>query len=71
VVAGLSEIDDMKKYKLVIQCGGCVVTHKQLINRLKLAIDADIPVSNYGMTIAWVNGIFDRVIEPFRKNQEH
>ena len=71
VVAGLSEIDDMKKYKLVIQCGGCVVTHKQLINRLKLAIDADIPVSNYGMTIAWVNGIFDRVIEPFRKIQEH
>ncbi len=71
VVAGLSEIDNMRNYKLVIQCGGCVVTHKQLINRLKLAIDADIPVSNYGMTIAWVNGIFDRVIEPFRKTLVH
>lgn len=70
VVAGLSEIDAMSNYKLVIQCGGCVVTHKQLINRLKQAIDANIPVSNYGMTIAYVNGIFDRVIEPFRKKAE-
>jgi hypothetical protein len=51
---------------MVIQCGGCVVTRKQLINRLRPAVNANIPVSNYGMTIAWINGIFDRVIEPFK-----
>ncbi len=65
IVAGLSGIIDMHQYSLVIQCGGCVVTRKQLINRLKPAVDADIPVSNYGMAIAWMNGIFDRVMAPF------
>ncbi|MBS4061475.1 MAG: [FeFe] hydrogenase H-cluster maturation GTPase HydF [Bacteroidetes bacterium] len=65
IVAGLSTIADIQQYKLVIQCGGCVVTRKQLLNRLKPAVDANIPVSNYGMTIAYLNGIFDRVMEPF------
>jgi [FeFe] hydrogenase H-cluster maturation GTPase HydF len=65
VVAGLSNVTDMQNYKLVIQCGGCVVTRKQLLNRLKPAVDANVPVSNYGMTIAYLNGIFDRVMEPF------
>ncbi len=59
-------IDD---YKLVIQCGGCVVTRKQLAGRLRPAIEAGIPVTNYGMSIAWINGIFDRVMEPFNKLQ--
>ena len=67
VVSGLSMISDISQYRMVIQCGGCVVTRKQLINRLKPAIDVNIAVSNYGMTIAYINGIFDRVIEPFRK----
>jgi hypothetical protein len=44
-----------------------VVTRKQLLNRLKPAVDANIAVSNYGMTIAYLNGIFDRVMEPFLK----
>jgi [FeFe] hydrogenase H-cluster maturation GTPase HydF len=65
IVAGLSTIAEIQQYKLVIQCGGCVVTRKQLLNRLKPAVDANIPVSNYGMTIAYLNGIFDRVMEPF------
>ncbi len=52
-------------YALVIQCGGCVVTQKQLNNRLLPFIKKNIPVSNYGMAIAYVNGIFNRVTEPF------
>lgn len=66
VVAGLTDIPEITNYRMVIQCGGCVVTRKQLINRLKPAVNANIPVSNYGMTIAYVNGIFDRVIAPFK-----
>jgi [FeFe] hydrogenase H-cluster maturation GTPase HydF len=66
VVAGLSNIPDLSIYKLIIQCGGCVVTRKQLINRLKPAMDKNLAISNYGMAIAFVNGIFDRVTEPFR-----
>ena len=40
---------------------------KQLINRLKPAIDAGIPVSNYGMAIAYMHGIFERAVAPFVK----
>jgi [FeFe] hydrogenase H-cluster maturation GTPase HydF len=67
IVSGLNHVTDMHTYKLIIQCGGCMVTRKQLLNRLKPAIDGNIPVSNYGMAIAYMNGIFDRVTLPFRK----
>ncbi|MFW6414488.1 MAG: [FeFe] hydrogenase H-cluster maturation GTPase HydF, partial [Verrucomicrobiota bacterium] len=58
VVAGLNELpQDIHDYAMVIQCGGCMITRKQLINRLKPAVDAGIPVTNYGMTIAYLHGI--------------
>ena len=57
----------IEEYQLIIQCGGCVVTQKQLNNRLKPAIRKGVAVSNYGMAIAYVTGIFDRVVEPFKK----
>ncbi len=67
VVSGLTDVgNEITDYSLVVQCGGCMVTKKQLKNRLKPAIDAGVPITNYGMTIAWVNGIFQRVTEPFR-----
>lgn len=65
-VAGLNVIQrDIRDYALVVQCGGCMITRRQLINRLKPAIDAGIPVTNYGMAIAYVHGIYDRAIKPF------
>ncbi|MCX6244023.1 MAG: [FeFe] hydrogenase H-cluster maturation GTPase HydF [Bacteroidetes bacterium] len=66
VVAGLDRIPgEMKEYSMVIQCGGCMITRKQLINRLKPAVDAGVPVTNYGMAIAYVHGIYNRAIAPF------
>ena len=65
VVSGLEKIDNIKDFAMVIQCGGCVVTKKQIELRLRPAIEAGIPVSNYGMTIAYVKGIFNRAIQPF------
>ena len=68
IVAGLNKIEtELNEYSLVVQCGGCMVTRRQLQNRLKPAIKEEIPVTNYGLAIAWMNGIFDRVTEPFRK----
>ena len=58
--AGLTPIDFFKNYQFVIQCGGCMLTRKQLKNRLKPVIEAQIPVSNYGLCIAFMNGIFER-----------
>ncbi len=71
VVAGLDNLKrSIHDYALVVQCGGCMITSKQLKNRLKPAIDAGVPVTNYGMTIAYVQGIFNRAIEPFIKNKQ-
>ena len=60
-VAGLAPIDNINQYTMAIQCGGCVATRKQLLNRTNLAVKAGIPISNYGMAIAFMTGIFDRV----------
>jgi len=66
VVAGLDSLSrPMNEYALVIQCGGCMITRKQLLNRLKPAVNENIPVTNYGMAIAYVQGIYNRAIEPF------
>jgi [FeFe] hydrogenase H-cluster maturation GTPase HydF len=66
VVAGLNRIPgEITDYAMAIQCGGCMLTRKQLLGRLKPAIDAGIPVSNYGLAIAYVHGIYNRAIAPF------
>ncbi len=68
VVAGLDNLPRaIEDYALVIQCGGCMITHKQLINRLKPAVNKNIPVTNYGMAIAYIHGIFNRAVAPFVK----
>ena len=65
-IAGLDRIPrPFTDYALIIQCGGCMVTARQLRNRLQPAIDAGIPVSNYGMALAWMQGIFQRATAPF------
>jgi [FeFe] hydrogenase H-cluster maturation GTPase HydF len=64
-VSGLSPVSNPCKYAMAIQCGGCMVTEKQLHNRIQQLIDANIPVSNYGMAIAWLTGIFERVTQVF------
>ena len=66
-IAGLDAITrPITDYAMVIQCGGCMITGKQLKNRLQPAIDAGIPVSNYGMTIAYLHGIFGRAMKVFQ-----
>ena len=65
-VAGLSPIEHPERYAMAIQCGGCMSTRKQLLNRTNLFVNAGIPISNYGMALAYMNGIFERVMEPFR-----
>lgn len=70
VVAGLDLLPrPITDYSLVILCGGCMITRKQLHNRLQPAIRAGIAVTNYGMAIAYVQGIYERAISPFVKDQ--
>ncbi len=66
VVAGLSQLPrEITDYALVVQCGGCMITPKQIISRLRQAVEAGVPVTNYGMTIAWIHGIYQRAVAPF------
>jgi len=66
VVAGLDILPRaITDYSLVIQCGGCMITRKQLYNRLQTAIKSGVPVTNYGMAIAYVQGIYKRAVAPF------
>lgn len=66
-VSGLNPLPDRPAdYALVIQCGGCMVTGRQLEQRLRPFAEAGVPVSNYGMTLAYLQGIFDRAVAPFR-----
>jgi [FeFe] hydrogenase H-cluster maturation GTPase HydF len=68
VVAGLDKLPrPVTDYALVVQCGGCMITRRQLHNRLHAAIKAGVPVTNYGMAIAYVQGIYSRAIAPFVK----
>ena len=68
VIGGQSPLPtDMKQYALVIQCGGCVITAQQVKARLLPALEAGVPVSNYGLALAWCNGIFDRATKIFRQ----
>lgn len=68
MVSGLEGLKrPITDYALVIQCGGCVITQKQVKNRLRPAIEAGIPVTNYGLAIAFIHGIFDRATAPFRR----
>ena len=62
-VAGLAPIDHIEQYAMAIQCGGCVATRKQLLNRTNIAVKAGIPISNYGMAIAYMTGIFNRATD--------
>ena len=55
----------LEQYSLIVQCGGCMITKKQLRNRLLPAIEKNIPITNYGMAISWCLGIYNRAIKPF------
>ncbi len=68
IVSGLDDYPvPVSEYALIVQCGGCMITRKQLSNRLKEAIEAGVPVTNYGMAIAYTNGMYERAVEPFKK----
>lgn len=65
-VAGLDKLPRaITDYALVIQCGGCMITPKQLKSRLLPAIEAGIPITNFGMAIAYVQGIYNRAVAVF------
>lgn len=59
---------DLSKYSLIIHCGGCMLNEREMKYRIACANDAGIPMVNYGVLLAQVNGILNRSLEPVEKD---
>lgn len=57
--------DDLTPYQLVLHCGGCMLNEREMKYRIACAQDAGIPITNYGVAIAYMNGILKRSVEVF------
>jgi len=65
VVAGPHLPRDLSPYRLIIHCGGCMINQKEMIYRLRRAQEAKVPMTNYGILIAYLQGILLRVLQVF------
>ena len=59
--------EDLSSYSLIIHCGGCMLTEREMQYRVRQAEDAGVPMTNYGMIIAHTHGILKRSLEPFEE----
>ena len=57
---------DVSMYKLIIHCGACMLNENQMKTRMKFAKEREIPMTNYGIAIAYMNGILKRAMEPLK-----
>jgi [FeFe] hydrogenase H-cluster maturation GTPase HydF len=64
-VAGRDFPDDLSCYKLIIHCAACVFNRQEMLSRINKAKKAGVPITNYGMTIAFIHMIFERTLKPF------
>jgi [FeFe] hydrogenase H-cluster maturation GTPase HydF len=63
--SGTAFPNDLSKYKMIIHCGGCMLKEQEVLFRYNQAIKQNIPISNYGITIAYINGILKRSVQIF------
>jgi [FeFe] hydrogenase H-cluster maturation GTPase HydF len=64
-VSGQDYPKDLKDYKVIIHCGGCTLNRKGMLSRLNKALEAGIPMTNYGISISVFNGVIEKVLEVF------
>jgi [FeFe] hydrogenase H-cluster maturation GTPase HydF len=58
--------EDLKRFKLIISCGGCMVNRREIMHRIEKAKVQGVAITNYGILMAYLSGILDRVIAPFK-----
>ncbi|MBQ8002333.1 MAG: [Clostridia bacterium] len=58
--------EDLSKYALVVHCGGCMLNEKEMKYRIASSRDCSVPIVNYGMAIAHMNGILERSLKPLK-----
>ena len=57
--------ENISDYQLIIHCGACMWNRKEMLTRIMKAKKAGVPITNYGLTIAYSLGIFERALQPF------
>lgn len=67
-VVGCDFPDDLASYRLVIQCGGCMTTRREMLSRIRKCEEAGVAITNYGVCISELQGVLNRVIKPFGIN---
>ena len=67
-VAGCDFPNDLASYRLVIQCGGCMTTRREMLSRIRKCEEAGVAITNYGVCISELQGVLSRVIKPFGIN---
>lgn len=58
---------DLRSYKLIIHCGGCMLNEREIMYRNKCAYLQNVPMTNYGIAIAYMNGILKRTVAPLQE----
>jgi hypothetical protein len=56
---------DLSPYRLVVHCGNCMGNRRDMLSRIHRCREAGVPITNYGLTIAYSLGIFERALGPF------
>ena len=64
IAAGNDFPEDLSDYSLIIHCGGCVASRTLVQSRIKKALRAGVPITNYGIALAKLQGILDRIVIP-------
>ena len=62
---GRDYVADPSKYALIIHCGACMITPREMQNRIMAAKERKVPITNYGLFLAYANGVLDRSVEVF------
>lgn len=62
--------EDLPEYKLIIHCGACMWNRREVLSRVLRACQAGVPITNFGMSIAWSLGVFSRALAPFPEAME-
>jgi len=65
VYAGRDYPENLSEYKLVVHCGGCMITRREMLFRIHKAKEAGVPITNYGICISRVQGVLERALSPF------
>ena len=63
---GYDFTDNVEKYDLIIHCGACMVNRKSVLNKVNICKEKNIPITNYGLVIAYFTKILDRSVEIFK-----